>query len=66
VGGDHLVILDPRFAQRLLHAPAGMDAGASVVAVADEQRRELRHRSIMLHASGRAPSPSPSDSPRSK
>ena len=44
VGGDHLVVLDARGAERLLHAATRMDPRAAVIAVADEQGRGLVDR----------------------
>jgi hypothetical protein len=44
VRGDHLVVLDPRIAQRLLDATTWMDPRPTVVTVTDVQRRLRRPR----------------------
>src|SRR5262245_3630519 len=43
VGGDHLVVVDARGAQRLLHAAARVNPGPAVIAVADIKRWLLGH-----------------------
>src|SRR4051794_4235835 len=43
VAGDHLLVLDSGATKRLLHATTRMHPRASVIAVADEQRRSLGH-----------------------
>src|SRR4051794_5905304 len=43
VGGDHLVVVDAGGSEALLHATAGVEARAAVVAVADVQRGPVWH-----------------------
>ena len=56
--GDHLVVLDLRSAEGLLHAAARMHPRAAIVAVADEERRllggDLSHGAVETSEGGSA------------
>src|SRR4051812_19670092 len=55
VGGDHLLVLDSRGTERLLHPSTWMNSRATVITVADEQRWGLGHLGPPLGAQAGRP-----------